>query len=532
MNDTNTEEKLNEKINKEVECVVTKNQQKQEKKKHTKKKQQNQKQQYECTKEEYTILLVQASSLSIEEAKLELLECSRYGEIDAVCAILDTFQHQTIKNKEQVTLFINSKDDNGNTALHKSCANGHMNVTTLLLQRGIDHTCNNSGNTSLHWAAANGHKDCVEAILKNYDSEIIDVLQKNNFGRSALTEGFTSQVTEVVGLLLEHDSAEEEKLIGGDEIVKEEVDVDDVDESSPDTELEESSKKEEIGVVHEFDFRPSSSSCNKNESSHNDNNNSLCVRELAIKHADNPFGNEPIDDTTGLGIWCASIIMSRWIADDNNDNGSYLKEKLKDKIMLELGAGCGVPALTAALYCNPKSVHISDLNPETVENIKHNIRLNESKLLPHLTNNIHGVSLDWDDVSTYPKMMANNNSNDNDAIQKFDYILGADLIYQDTTIPILKNILYKLLKPNAGIFLYVAPKDYLRHGLSDFIQQLQMKEHNNNDNYYFECVSQKDAPDEYKINPLVSKDDDDCFLHFHELSSIDYVLYEFILKVD
>jgi len=462
-------------------------------KKKNEKQKKKQTKQYECTKEEYTTLLVQASSLTLEEAKTELVECSRYGEIDAVCAILDTFQHQTIKKKNDATSFINTKDENGNTALHKSCANGHTNVTKVLIQRGIEHVCNDSGNTPLHWAAANGHKGCVEAILKhNY---IIDVLQKNDFGRSALTEGFSSEVTEVVGLLLEHDSAEEERLLGGvddDKIVKEDVDIDD---ESP--EEEDKTKKKEVGVVHEFDFRLNKES----------GENMLSIRELAIKHADNPFGNEPIDDTTGLGIWCASIIMSRWIADDSLKN--CMKERLQDKALLELGAGCGVPALTAALHCSPKNVYISDLNPETVENIKYNINLNESKI-----QNTHATSIDWEDTSTYPP-------------QKFDYILGSDLIYHETTVPILKTILYKLLEPN-GIFLYVAPKDYLRHGLSDFIQQLQDKVGNKR----FECVAEMDAPEGYKINPLCSGDDDDCFLHFHELNSMNYVLYEFMLKVD
>ena len=194
-----------------------------------------------------------------------------------------------------------------------------------------------------------------------------------------------------------------------------------------------------------------------------------------------------------------------------------------------------MPALTAALYwyvysyilflflinyiipffkflsnSNPQSVYISDLNPETVENIKYNINLNKSKI-----QNTHASSIDWEDTSTYPKT------------NQFDYILGSDLIYQETTVPILKNILYKLLKPN-GIFLYVAPKDYLRHGLSDFIQQLQVKDGKN----CFECVMEMDAPDGYKVNPLCSGDDDDCFLHFHELNSMNYVLYEFMLKVD
>ena len=43
--------------------------------------------------------------------------------------------------------------------------------------------------------------------------EGLDILQKNKFGRGALTEGFASRKTETVGLLLENKNATEERLI-------------------------------------------------------------------------------------------------------------------------------------------------------------------------------------------------------------------------------------------------------------------------------------------------------------------------------
>ena len=43
----------------------------------------------------------------------------------------------------------------------------------------------------------------------------------------------------------------------------------------------------------------------------------------------------------------------------------------------------------------------------------------------------------------------------------------------------------------------------------------------------FTCVKEEIAPDVYRTNPLQSGDEEDCFLHFHELASTVYVLYEF-----
>ncbi len=63
-----------------------------------------------------------------------------------------------------------------------------------------------------------------------------------------------------------------------------------------------------------------------------------------IAHADDPFGQSPIEDTTGLGIWCASLVMARWLASPE------MTKRMEGKNVVELGAGCGVPGLAAAVY--------------------------------------------------------------------------------------------------------------------------------------------------------------------------------------
>ena len=68
----------------------------------------------------------------------------------------------------------------------------------------------------------------------------------------------------------------------------------------------------------------------------------VMIHQQPIAHADNPFGAEAIEDTTGLGIWCASLVMARWLASPS------MVERMKSKTILELGAGCGIPALSAA----------------------------------------------------------------------------------------------------------------------------------------------------------------------------------------
>lgn len=63
---------------------------------------------------------------------------------------------------------VSSRDDNGNTPLHWAAANGHKEVTELLLANKADvNAKNNDGATPLYAAAGTGHQDVVELLLAN-----------------------------------------------------------------------------------------------------------------------------------------------------------------------------------------------------------------------------------------------------------------------------------------------------------------------------------------------------------------------------
>ena len=51
-----------------------------------------------------------------------------------------------------------------------------------------------SGNTPLHWAVLNKNEGAVKALLA---ASGVDVLAKNGFGRSALTEAFAAEQQDV-----------------------------------------------------------------------------------------------------------------------------------------------------------------------------------------------------------------------------------------------------------------------------------------------------------------------------------------------
>ncbi len=202
--------------------------------------------------------------------------------------------------------------------------------------------------------------------------------------------------------------------------------------------------------------------------------------------------------------------MSRWMASCD------MVRRMRGMSIIELGAGCGAPSITAAVYGRPRSVTISDLNPDTIENARYNIGLNrldrayddddDGDALDRTF--VTATSIDWADESTYP--ISNG---------KFDYVICSDCIYQRDIAHLLRRAVAGLLDPDRGTFLYVAPMGG-RDGLEEFISEMKS-------DGGFECIRNEIAPDQYRENPLRSGDEEDFFLHFHELTSNTYVLYEF-----
>ena len=494
---------------------------------------------------EYTSLLEIATSLTPSEAKSELIESARYGELDCVKALLQTWSNTDTSstritctsNNNSIPDYINTTDSNGtgNTALHKASASGHDSVVQLLLHKGAKHLPNTNKNTPLHWAAANGHENIVEMILEHdftvfaQQHDAVDVLRKNQGGRSALTEGFTSQKTKMVGLLLEHDSAAEEKLLMGTNAKEvdddgNDVDVDvDVDVDMEDTDDPSGEKNGDYakhGITHEFDFLRDGSEDAQMEMDDTEENllssdinpdtqlKTLLIRELPIQDADNPFdeGDEKLD-TTGLGIWSASLVMARWMA------GKATLGRFDDKLVLELGAGCGVPGLALGMYSDASKVYITDYNPITIRNLKYNIEVNNNRPATESRagewlERIKPLAIDWADEGTWP-------------VEKMDFVIGSDLIYQKSIVPLLKQVVSGLIKED-GSFLYVCPSGG-RDGLVEFIDEMKKEG--------WRCVSEEIAPDLYRSNPLRSGDAEDAFLHFYELPVTEYKLYEFKKRI-
>ena len=455
----------------------------------------------------------------VSELSAELLECARYGECEDMVALLDAGAE------------IAHADGGGNTALHKACANGHVDCVRALIERGAPHPPNDSGNTPLHWAVQNKQTDAVRALVTGTSASAgtgsrdeLDVLRKNGFGRSALTDGFTTRDTEIVRLMLEHPSANEEALLGGLTQAPAEgaADGDESKSATADGSDEKDENESPVSVTHDLALLPAlapasasegdvdceGSSATRAQVAHAD---VVRIRELAIDNPDDPFGDDPYADTTGLGIWCASIVLARWIAELG-------PSRFGGRVVSELGAGCGVAGLTCALACSPTRVSMGELNERTLANLRHNMALNgfesasegaddetdepTSPARLHVTK-VTGMAMDWSDPRSLPSPV--------------DIIIGADLVYQSAASSLLARTVANMLPPG-GEFFYVAPNSG-RDGLSTFAAALKAEG--------VELVSKSAAPQRFVTNPLASGDDDASFLHFMELGTVCFELHEF-----
>ena len=194
-----------------------------------------------------------------------------------------------------------------------AAANGEVECLRILKQFNAKYFTNHSGNFPIRmnpnyhqnhhisydlcidWAVQNQKLEAAQYLIDNFD---VDMLAKNSYGRSVLTDAFQSGNTDVIALCLSHPTANEERLLNTDGC----------------QEVEGSDKTSE-GVTHTFDFTlaptvgdlppppppPGPSSHTEDGTSCSSDGLTLLVRELVISRADNPFGNDtsPQDDTTG-----------------------------------------------------------------------------------------------------------------------------------------------------------------------------------------------------------------------------------------
>lgn len=359
--------------------------------------------------------------------------------------------------------------------------------------------------------------------------------------------------------LLEHNSATEERLVAGS--VMDNATIREEDDDGDDESKEESSggsPKIIQETVLQFGFEKSLPV--------------LKARELALDWNKDAFGTTADEDITGVSIWSASLILSRWVIDH--------AAEFDGKQVCELGSGCGVSGIASFLYTKASRVVLSDLFDHTLRNLEHNVALNkntasssrtepneeedkasgcahcgtaqrftadnpEGKLMKcggcraveycsrecqkkawkkhkveckeiraqreadassSVSRSLEVAAIDWAQPETWPE-----------GSDRFDVLIGSDLVYHQEIVPVLVNVVDGLVKQDGGKFIHVASQ--ARHSLVEFKDAMEARG--------FTCEIQV-VPDSYKENPLTGDDAavELFHLHFNEMSDI-YCTYIF-----
>lgn len=147
-------------------------------------------------------------------------------------------------------------------------------------------------------------------------------------------------------------------------------------------------------------------------------------------------------------MWPSAVALSRWLV----SNPSVIK----NRSILELGAGCGLSGLVAA-GLQPSSVALTDFNPKVLENLERNIALNNV--------NATAVGLDF-----YQQSGESSNGwmdIDGKCHEAVHVILAADMICQpDDAVAAAKSI-HDALLPD-GIAIVICADTKHRFGVDCF----------------------------------------------------------------
>lgn len=119
-------------------------------------------------------------------------------------------------------------------------------------------------------------------------------------------------------------------------------------------------------------------------------------------------------------IWPSSLVLAHYIS-------NY---PTQGKRILEVG--CGMALSSLLLNKQNADITATDYHPEAEFFLQRNVKLNQGKVIAF-------ERVDW--------------ANDQDNLERFDLIIGSDILYEDEHIKLLANFLESHAKPSCEIIL-------------------------------------------------------------------------------
>lgn len=147
-------------------------------------------------------------------------------------------------------------------------------------------------------------------------------------------------------------------------------------------------------------------------------------------------------------MWPSAVALSRWLISNPH--------VIKNRSVLELGAGCGLSGLVASSL-EPSSMVLTDFNPKVLKNLEFNIALNDA--------NARAVGLDFYQQSGKScNGWMDTNGEYNAAV---DVIVAADVICQPCDAVAAAKTIHDAILPN-GIAIVICADTKHRFGVDCF----------------------------------------------------------------
>ncbi|XP_051113284.1 uncharacterized protein LOC127239253 [Andrographis paniculata] len=155
------------------------------------------------------------------------------------------------------------------------------------------------------------------------------------------------------------------------------------------------------------------------------------------------FSQDPNSKHLGTTVWDASMVFAKFL-EKNSRKGRFSPSKLKEKRVIELGAGCGVAGFGMALLgCDVLSTDQIEVLPLLKRNVERNIsRIVQTCHDSDSFGSIVVTELNWGDMDQIKSCNP-----------PFDYIIGTDVVYSEHLLdPLLQTIL-SLSGPRTTVLL-------------------------------------------------------------------------------
>jgi predicted nicotinamide N-methyase len=151
----------------------------------------------------------------------------------------------------------------------------------------------------------------------------------------------------------------------------------------------------------------------------------------------------PYHNDVALRLWEAAAALAEFFLDN--------QETIRNREVLELGAGVGLTGLVLQACCAAKSTYLTDCTQMCRENLQHNLELNQAWLMEHGADpaGVQQGYLEWGAFGDPEYVPSNDDEKmSQQAFEGADVLIAADVIYDVKVIDSLVQVIHKFLANN------------------------------------------------------------------------------------